>query len=364
MQNSATLDELDYQLVAALQVAPRAQWQQIGRALGIDGSTAARRWTRLQSAGLAWLTCYPISIDGVSPLLAIIEIDCAPGRLHEVSAELALDVNLVTVELTTGARDLLITAVFFDHASLARYITFRLGTLDGVVTTRSQVVTTSFTEGSRWRLDRARMAHTSLLASPRRRAAGYGSIRAEDIPLVTELSRDCRQSVTTLAERTEMSPTTVRRRMARLEHDNAIAYRCEVARFISGWPLSVTFWAAAPLSHVPEIGNAIAAMRETRMCYSLTGPRNLIFNVWLRTMADMPAFEARLTDAMPELTIADRSMALWPLKIGATLLDPGGRYLRHIPIGRWEDSAASSAEAALVDILRRRSASVGTAVAP
>ncbi|MEV0684304.1 Lrp/AsnC family transcriptional regulator [Nocardia sp. NPDC050378] len=363
MQNSATLDELDYQLAAALQVAPRAQWQQIGRALGIDGSTAARRWARLQSAGLAWLTCYPLSIDGVAPILAVIEIDCAPGQSHEVAAELALDVNLVTVELTTGARDLMVTAAFFDHASLARYLTFRLGTLDGVVTTRSQVVTTSFTEGSRWRLDRARMAHTSLLTPPRRRSPGYGSIRAEDIPLVTELSRDCRRSVTELAERTGTSPTTVRRRLARLEHDNAIAYRCEVARFASGWPLSVTFWAAAPLARVPEIGAAIAAMRETRMCYSLTGPRNLIFNVWLRTMADMPAFETRLTESMPDLTIADRSMALWPLKIGATLLDPHGRHLRHIPIGRWEDSAASSAEDALVDILRGRSASTGTAVA-
>ncbi|MBW0273046.1 AsnC family transcriptional regulator [Nocardia sp. MH4] len=354
MQNSATLDELDYELVAALQVAPRAQWQQIGRALGIDGSTAARRWARLHSEGLAWLTCYPLSIDGVSPILAVIEIDCAPGRLHEVAAELALDVNLVTVELTTGARDLMITAAFFDHASLARYVTFRLGALAGVVTTRSQVVTTSFTEGSRWRLDRTRMAHTALSAQTQRRTPGYGSIHAADIPLVTELSRDCRQSVTTLAERTGMSPTTVRRRLARLDHDNAIAYRCEVARFASGWPLSVTFWAATPLARAAEIGHAIAAMRETRMCYSMTGPRNLIFNVWLRTMADMPAFEARLTEAMPDLAIADRSMALWPLKIGATLLDPHGRYLRHIPIGRWADRTASGAEDALVDALRTR----------
>ncbi|WP_241196675.1 AsnC family protein, partial [Streptomyces sp. ADI95-17] len=40
--------ELDLALVDALQAAPRAPWSRIGRALGVDATTAARRWERLR----------------------------------------------------------------------------------------------------------------------------------------------------------------------------------------------------------------------------------------------------------------------------------------------------------------------------
>ncbi|GAB4583859.1 Lrp/AsnC family transcriptional regulator [Nocardia sp. IFM 10818] len=348
---STGLDELDFRLVTALQVAPRAQWQQLGRVLGIDGSTASRRWSRLVEQGLAWLTCYPLAIDGVPPLVAHIEVDCAPGRVHEVSGELALDSNVLTLEHATGARDLLVTAVFFSQESAARYIGFRLGGLDGVVATRSQLATNQFVEASRWRLDRASRSYADQLGVPRR-TPGFGSIRAEDLSLVTALAEDCRQSVTALAERLGTSPATVHRRLARLEADHAIAYRCEVARFASGWPLTVTFWGAAPLPRIPEIGSRIAGLRETRMCCSLTGPRNLVFTVWLRAMAEVSEFEMRLQDLVPELEIADRAITLWVMKIGGHLLDPAGRHLGGVPLGEWHGETAAADETALVDRLR------------
>ncbi|WP_254716479.1 AsnC family protein [Actinomadura sp. WMMB 499] len=79
MHTSGTLDELDHQLVTALQTAPRADWRRIGAALGVDGSTAARRWARLSGAGLAWLACYPVAVEWVNPVVAFIEIDCSPN---------------------------------------------------------------------------------------------------------------------------------------------------------------------------------------------------------------------------------------------------------------------------------------------
>ena len=90
LQESATLDELDYLLVTALQREPRAEWRRIGGELGIDPSTAARRWARLTEAGLAWLSCYPAWLPP-GALIAFIELDCAPGRVHEVALELADD---------------------------------------------------------------------------------------------------------------------------------------------------------------------------------------------------------------------------------------------------------------------------------
>ncbi|WP_433759494.1 Lrp/AsnC family transcriptional regulator [Nocardia sp. CA-135398] len=352
MQEFTTLDEVDFEIAVVLQIAPRAQWQQIGRVLGIDGSTAARRWTRLTEEGLVWQSCYPLAVDGIAPLTAIIEIDCAPGRMDEVSAELAMDGNVIALDHTTGARDLLIRAVFTDQESMARYLTFRLGTLSGIAASRSQVTTARFKDSSRWRLDRVGSKYAHALGLSTRRAPGHGSIRADDMPLVLALGDAPRQSVTALAEHTGMSPTTVSRRLARMDANNALAFTCEVARFASGWPLSVTFWGSAPLARINDVGCRIAGMRETRSCAAATGTRNIIFTVWLRSMPDLQAFEDRLSSEVGDLSVHDRAISLWPLKIDGHLLDPTGRHIRNIPIGCWQDRWATQAQHALVERLR------------
>ncbi|MEV5017030.1 hypothetical protein ACIGW1_27480 [Streptomyces sp. NPDC053780] len=48
------------------------------------------------------------------------------------------------------------------------------------------------------------------------------------------------------------------------------------------------------------------------------------------------------------LVIADRAIALWPLKLGGHILDPYGRHVRAVPVALWEDSAAATAEESLL----------------
>ncbi|MCK0520443.1 AsnC family protein [Williamsia sp. DF01-3] len=52
-------DDIDDQIVHALQVAPRAPWGAVGDVLGISAATASRRWDRLVENGLAWIVTYP-----------------------------------------------------------------------------------------------------------------------------------------------------------------------------------------------------------------------------------------------------------------------------------------------------------------
>ncbi|MEV1043109.1 AsnC family protein, partial [Streptomyces sp. NPDC050204] len=60
---------------AALQAAPRAPWSRIGRALGVDATTAARRWERLRANGLAWVSAYD---SAKSATVAYVEVRCRP----------------------------------------------------------------------------------------------------------------------------------------------------------------------------------------------------------------------------------------------------------------------------------------------
>ncbi|MER5634023.1 Lrp/AsnC family transcriptional regulator [Streptomyces nitrosporeus] len=349
------LDELDYLLITALQTSPRAEWAQIGKALGVDASTAARRWNRLTEAGHAWLSCYTVAVGPTVPVIAFIEVDCAAGALHEVAAEIADDPHLITIEHVTGARDLVLTAAFPNLAALGRYVGFRLGRLPGVSATRSQTATTVHTEGSRWRLDRLAPGSQDLLAKERDPAPprrGPAALDALDARLYLLLSEDFRQPAARLAERLGVSPTTVRRRLDRMHRQDALIYRCEVARCLSGWPVSVTLWGIAPAADASRIVSQLIRMRETRLCASLTGPHNLMLAVWLRSAEDIGAFEARLADRFPELTVADRAVTLWPLKLAGHVLDPEGRHLRGVPVTFWDEPVAEQAEDALLERLR------------
>ncbi|SHN47269.1 Lrp/AsnC family transcriptional regulator [Cryptosporangium aurantiacum] len=351
--SSAPLDAVDLQLVTALQTAPRADWRRIGRAIGVDASTAARRWDRLVGSGRAWLSCYPLTLAAGPPVVAVIELDCAPGQIPSVVAELADDPHLITMEQVTGGRDLLLTAVFGDLATLARYAGFRLGTLPGIAATRTQVATAVHVEGSRWRLERLDTSGREALARPSGSAdAPRIGLAAEDEDLVRELQRDFRQPVTRLAERTGLSPSTVRRRIARLEAGGTLVYRCEVARSLSGWPVGVTLWAVAPPGEVADVAAQLAGARETRLCASLSGAANLMVTIWLRSIGDLPAFEARLGRQFPRLVVTDRAVTLWPVKLGGHVLDAAGRHLRLVPLALWTDPAADAAESALLGRLR------------
>ncbi|WP_460308281.1 Lrp/AsnC family transcriptional regulator [Actinocorallia aurea] len=343
LQESATLDELDFLLVGALQRDPRADWVTIGAALDVDASTAARRWSRLTREGLAWLACYPTSLPGAQPLVAMIEIDCVRGRMHEVAAELAEDPHLFTIEHVTGGRDLMLTAIFGSQAQLTRYIGFRLGGMPGVGATRTQLATTLHAEGSRWRLDRHGQGPGAI--------PGRGTLTADDLDLIKALDEDVRQSAAALSARTGLSQTTVRRRLARLEREKSIAYRCEVAHSRSGWPVSVSFWGRVPARKVGEVTARIAGLRETRLCASLSGAHNLLFTAWLRSIDDIPAFEASLAEHSPDLVVTDRAIALWKLKFAGRLLDPQGRLLRSVPLAGWTGGAAAAAEEDLLRLL-------------
>jgi DNA-binding Lrp family transcriptional regulator len=273
MRESADLDDLDLLLVTALQTAPRATWQQLGQVLGVTASTAARRWERLTGAGLAWLSCHPLRLPGISAVLAVIGINCVAVRLPSVAATVAEDPHVFNVSHVTGFYDLVVIAAFADQISLGRYLRFRVGSLDGVQSVRVHIVTDLHTEGSQWRLDRLEAAHRAALLADRPAARRTPNVvpDAADLVLMTALRDNPRQSAADLARSTRLSTTSVRRRLIRLDAARLMAWRCDVARGASGWPVAASFWGVAPPDRAAEISGQVSRLRETRFCASLSG---------------------------------------------------------------------------------------------
>ncbi|MFB8268079.1 MULTISPECIES: Lrp/AsnC family transcriptional regulator [unclassified Streptomyces] len=325
------LDELDLALVNALQIDPRAPWTKLAAALDVDAATVARRWERLRSAGLAWVTAYAYDVGGG----ALVEVDCAPGQDAAVAAALSADPKVVTVEHTAGGRDLLVTVMTPDFSTLSAYIVDTLGAVPGVTSSRAHLITRSYTEGSIWRLRSLTRTQQEALAASRRSAGGAAPYLADHRALVTALGEDGRLPVGELAARLGVSVNTASRRLGRLLDSGRLVLRCDLARSLSGSPVSVTFFGSVPPEHLDSTARELAKLPEIRLCVGTAGPQNLIATVWVASLLDAQLLEVKLAGRLPHLRIADRAVALRAVKLMGRLLDAEGRAVGYEQVDVW-----------------------------
>ncbi|MER7013523.1 Lrp/AsnC family transcriptional regulator [Saccharopolyspora sp. NPDC000359] len=330
MHDGASLDEVDLALVNALQIHPRAPWSLIGAVLGIDPVTAARRWARLEHAGLAWISAYPPTTP--TQATAFVELGCAPGRGVDVARELAADPQAMTVDVTAGGRDVLVTVSTPDPQVLSHYLLERMSRVEHLQQVRSHPAVRIYTEASRWRLRALDHEQTARMA--REPGTGTGPVRLteQDWAIVVALGADGRAPVAALAEAAGTSTSTVRRRMTRMLASGQLRLRCELARTQSGWPVYAWFFARVPPAHLDGTARALARIPEVRTVTSTAGPHNLVIAVWLRSLADVQDLEAHMSRRLPSLDIVDRSIVVRPVKLVGRLLDELGHATGFVPL--------------------------------
>jgi DNA-binding Lrp family transcriptional regulator len=291
------LSEGDRAVISALQVAPRASWADVGEALGISGVTAARRWKRLSDTGTAWVTASPGMTRRGEQCIAYVEIDCAPARRIEVAHQLAQHELVLTVEITTGSADILLTVGARDLAMLSHYLLDRLGSMPEVTRTRARIATQIYTEGSSWRLtllgDEALRVLRRAEAELHLKAAALTPSHpiAPDLRKVARLlSVNGRASYADLAAATGMSQTSVRRHVTWLVRSGMLLPRTDLSTELSGSPVQLYLWSAAPVDGLPEVAKVLARMRQVRLVATTSSAPSMVICAWLRTVEEVHRF--------------------------------------------------------------------------
>ncbi|MER8160818.1 Lrp/AsnC family transcriptional regulator [Streptomyces sp. NPDC094472] len=326
------VDERDLALINALQVTPRASWAQLGQALDLDPMTVARRWARLCDSGLAWVTCVAGPALHSDFCMAYIEIECGPGRLEAVAAALSAERPVRYVHHLTGPYGLLVVIALRTPAAVSAYVRHTIDRLPGVRSSRVEMRTVGYSEASRWRLRSLERSQQHVLESLEARPAAVGGARVDvtDQELYRLLHEDGRMPFTVLADRAGISEPTARRRVKRLLASRLLRLRCEVAQSISGWPVTAVCWASVPPQHLESTARSLTALQDVRLCCGLTGGRNLLLMVWLRTLGDLPRLEAAITERSSHVTIVDRATVLHTVKQMGRLLDAEGRSIGNV----------------------------------
>lgn len=344
MSDIARLTGEELALIDALQIAPRAPWATVGSLLGISPVTAAKRWTALADSGAAWVTAAPGMAHHNAQCLAYVEITCRPEHRLSVANAIAEHSNALTVELTMGSADILVTVAAADLSTLSHYLLFHLDRVEHVLSTRTRLATRLYGEGSMWRVRVLEPDVAKRLEQVRRTQA---TTEPDEMvrPELTEVAKaimlclatDGRMSLVELAERADVSVSTVRRQLGRLVRSGVAILRTDVNAMAVGWPVQIYLWAEVPTDRLSESAHVLSGFRSARLTATVAAGANLALCSWLRTVEDVHHLELTIAQRLPHVRVLDRLVVLRQVKRMGRLLDGAGNAVGSVPINLWDD---------------------------
>lgn len=334
--NTDFLDALDRKIIQSLQVWPRAPWSVLGGVLEVDPITISRRWDRMQQHGVAWISAYPVS-QGIAwdDVGALVELRVQPSEILNIVEALRNIPAVGTIRSMVSDWNISLDTRARSMAGLEKFLIEELGAIPGVLSFRSSLTAEVAIEGSSWRLNELSAAAEKQLAELADRS--LGSEEAEsgfhevDLDIIRVMFQDGRATVNHIASEIGASINTVKKHLHHLLKGKNLILRCDMARAVSGWPVTVRFLGVIPLQKQAHIVERLKKIAEIRSCLILVGPNNVMLNVWLKSYSDISKFEAYLTKTLPELEIRDRSVITSFSKLMWKNVAPDGTLLQDVP---------------------------------
>ncbi|MBT1004080.1 Lrp/AsnC family transcriptional regulator [Paenarthrobacter sp. DKR-5] len=299
------VSEEDFELVNALQMAPRATWTQLGAVLDRHPSTLAARWERLRAAGVAWVTAHPMG-DPLQMSLSFLDVQCEPGRRADVAASLCRIPDVVSVEECSRSQDLMLTAITPSLTALGEMIYPQLDAVEGLVRYETFFCTDLHAGGYAWRLNALSPGQRQQLKQFRPAPAGPpGTLPPSFRAIIQVLSRNGRATAAEVAASAGLHPATARRQLQRILASGTLSFRCEIAQSVTGHPVTCQWRGRLPAVDHQEAARILSGFGSMRLCASTTGSSNFLFSMWLRNAADIMRVERAVGEQVPRFELRE-----------------------------------------------------------
>lgn len=319
------LSDEDFELVSALQIAPRAKWSELGPILGRHPSTLSARWERLTSQKLAWCVGHLGGRPGLH-CAALIEVEADPARMDQTRQALCALPQVQSVDGASRHADFRLTCLSADWLEMSREVLPLINAVPGVMRIKVSVCTKIYASAEHFQFDvlDKNQQHALRLLAPRaqpQRTLIPDALR----PCLEVLQRDGRATAKEIAQATGQHPATVARMLRRALELGMIVVRCELATDYSGEPLLVQWFTKAPRELADRVAEFLLTMRNLRLLAGTTGEANLIFNMQVRDPVDIAEIELKLLAAFPQVDILETCVGISSYKRMGWILDDEGR---------------------------------------
>lgn len=224
--------------------------------------------------------------------------------------------------------DFVLTCVASSWEALTREVLPQVTSIPGIRRAHTLLTPELFTTGEMWRLDVLSSRQIKALRELAPTHAEPSTRVSESVlAMLPVLRADGRASIRELARATGQHPATASRTLKAALASGMISIRCEIAMFVSGYPLAV-FWSARVPPGSERLAVAhLSQQRALRVCSSITGRANLVFAMQLRSPAEIGEIERDLARAVPGLRIIECVAGVRYLKRMGWLLDDNERPL-------------------------------------
>lgn len=312
---SRSVDEIDRQIIHALQIAPRITWTALGEIVGRSPAATAQRWERLETQGLAWLIAYESLGTRAAMAFATVTVDMAR---RESTIE-ALCAHEHVMALSEGARasQMHVTITSDRLETLVGNVLDAVALIPGVVDVHARFVARLLAEGASWRLDaldarqRQLAEHHAIRSAPGTWREAEGPTFDDDKRALAEaLIREPRANIAHLSTVIGRHEATARRQLTALLQSGAVTVRCEMSYDVSGWPIEQSWFLRVPGGGTSALTSVAREYRGLRLVAMTIGDANIVITALSRTMEESAAFEARLIESSPGVTVTESILHL------------------------------------------------------
>ncbi|TJY69104.1 AsnC family transcriptional regulator [Arthrobacter sp. CAU 1506] len=271
------LSWLEKQIVAALQVDPRASWRTIAAVLREPERTVARRGGDLLASGV-------VAVRGIQlkPKPVLVEMRCAPGTSRMAVQALSQRADSSFVYTITGSSDC-IAEILTDRARLHTALSDELPAIVGLQRVNTYPILRYFKTLRAWQ--------PGILTAEQRRAlrpvplndpkifGEHPSLTETDKQIVAALCDDGRMSFEAIARRAGTSEATARRRTDWLLETNCLNLRALVEPSSLGLPVEALLWIKTAPDRLESLGRRLAQLPEARYVAAITGEYQILADV-------------------------------------------------------------------------------------
>ena len=307
-RGDAVLDDLDLDLVAALQLSPRAPLNVLAEALDSSASTVGRRLTRLVDEGV-------LRVVGQVDWALLSDthphhvwINTEPGSARSVAQALAALPESQFVATTAGRADIHLTLHSRARADTPRLLTGTVAGIGAVVSTHSELVLRAVTKADQWRLDRLAPERTAFLrhdagtVEAGHAVAAAPSLTAQERTVLRLLHRDGRIPATDVARVLDLSRSTAHRVVQGLLRRGVVQPRVEVEPALLGFPLEVAVQLAVRPGETTAVAQWCAAHPSARYVSVVAGSWSVVHQGVFRGEDELADFLERDLAELPGLT--------------------------------------------------------------
>ncbi|MGC4935705.1 Lrp/AsnC family transcriptional regulator [Gordonia sp. DT30] len=301
--NSSTLDELDAQIVRALQVSPRVSFRELGEVLGVAEQTVARRYRRMRREGYLRVTMAADPHRGGNSAW-FVRVRCRPEGTDAIARSVAADDHVSWVSIYGAGWEVAFNLRVPADADAHELLVAALPKAAPILDVSPAEILHTFVGGSNphqemWS-DVLTAEQTAALEATSCQPAPVGEPVKTDVVdqiLLDALGKDGRLSYSTLARATGGTPGKVTRRVEHLVASGAAYFHVDLATDAIGLR-SASLWLTVTPRHLRTVGEALGIHPRIPFAAAITGRSNIFARIMNSDTDDMYSF---VTQSLAEL---------------------------------------------------------------